>query len=89
VAATPEESPEPALSPEEAHGSPLSPKESPEPALSPEEAHGSPLSQWLQLMLAEIARKRDALEQAHTEQLRREAEAGCASHQQPDRGAGS
>jgi hypothetical protein len=65
------------------------PEDLPEPALSREEAHGSPLSQWLQLMLAEIARKRDALEQAHSEQLRREAEAGSESHQPPDRGTGS
>ncbi len=32
------------------------------------------LSPWLQLMLAEIARKREELEQARAEQLRRAAE---------------
>jgi hypothetical protein len=34
-----------------------------------------PLSKWLELMLAEIARKREDLEQARAEQLRRAAEA--------------
>lgn len=32
------------------------------------------LSEWLQLMLAEIARKRDDVEQARTEEARRAAE---------------
>ncbi len=40
-----------------------------------EESRGSPLSPWLQLMLAEIARKREDLEQARAEQLRRAGEA--------------
>ncbi len=38
-------------------------------------SHGSPLSPWLKLMLEEIARKREELEQARTEQLRRGREA--------------
>jgi hypothetical protein len=33
----------------------------------------APLSQWLQLMLAEIARKREELERAHDEAARRAA----------------
>ena len=39
--------------------------------------HGSPvvpLSQWLQLMLAEIARKREELERANAESARRASE---------------
>jgi hypothetical protein len=59
------------------------PEESPERPLSQQESPEQPLSHWLQLMLGEMARKRDALEQAHAEELRREAEAGS------DRGAGS
>jgi hypothetical protein len=39
-------------------------------------------------MLAEIARKRDDLEQAHAEQLRRAAEAGQTSSNQCDRSGG-
>jgi hypothetical protein len=65
------------------------PEESPERALSQQESPERALSQWLQLMLGEMARKRDALEQAHAEELRREAEAGSTSHHQSDRGAGS
>jgi hypothetical protein len=39
----------------------------------------APLSQWLQLMLAEIAHKREELERAHAEAARRQAETdGCA-----------
>jgi len=34
-----------------------------------------PLSKWLELMLAEIARKREDLEQGRAEQLRRATEA--------------
>jgi hypothetical protein len=56
-------------------------------AAPPEVSPVSPLSQWLQLMLGEIARKRDALEQARAEQLRRETERGAASPHRPDRGA--
>jgi len=35
------------------------------------------LSEWLQLMLAEIARKREALESARTEVAQRELECGA------------
>jgi hypothetical protein len=38
-----------------------------------------PLSAWLQLMLAEIAAKRDALERARAEEARRRVESGAAS----------
>jgi septal ring factor EnvC (AmiA/AmiB activator) len=41
-----------------------------------------PLSKWLQLMLAEIARKREALEQARAEQLWRAAEAETTKRQE-------
>jgi hypothetical protein len=44
---------------------PLSPGEQPQVA---------PLSQWLQLMLAEIVRKREELECTRSEQARRELE---------------
>jgi hypothetical protein len=40
------------------------------------------LSEWLQIMLAEIARKRDDLERARDEERAREAETAPA--QQPD-----
>ena len=40
---------------------------------------GSPLSQWLQLMLAEIARKRDEQERARTEAARRASESDPAA----------
>jgi hypothetical protein len=53
---------------------PLSQEEpSPVVPLSQEESPVAPLSQWLQLMLAEIARKRDDLELAHAEAARRAA----------------
>jgi len=61
------------------HSSPLSPGEE-----SPER----PLSQWLKLMLAEIARKRDDLEQARVEQLLRATEAGRTSSNQSDPSSG-
>jgi hypothetical protein len=53
---------------------PLSQQE-PSPAVPPsqEESPVAPLSQWLQLMLAEIARKREDLERAHAEAARRAA----------------
>ena len=38
-----------------------------------------PLSQWLQLMLAEIARKREDLERAREEAARRESEARASA----------
>ena len=42
-------------------------------SLSPQESPVAPLSQWLQLMLGEIARKREELEHAHAEAARRAA----------------
>jgi len=39
-------------------------------------------------MLAEIIRKREEREQAHAEQLRREAEEGVRAHNPSDRGVG-
>jgi len=39
----------------------------------------APLSQWLQLMLAEIARKREDLERAGEEAARRESEARASA----------
>ena len=39
----------------------------------------APLSQWLQLMLAEIARKREDLERAREEAARRESEARASA----------
>jgi hypothetical protein len=39
-----------------------------------EPPHPSPLSPWLRLMLAEIARKREDLEQARAEEQRRATE---------------
>ena len=46
----------------------------------PSEPAPRPLSEWLQLMLAEIAAKREALEHARAEEARRrnEAAARCA-----------
>jgi hypothetical protein len=41
------------------------------------------LSEWLQLMLAEIARKQEDLEQAQAEESRREAEEPQASTTSP------
>jgi hypothetical protein len=47
--------------------------------LSQKTAPVAPLSQWLQLMLAEIARKREELERADAEAARRSAESSfCA-----------
>ena len=43
------------------------------------EPHDSTLSPWLQLMLEEIARKREELEQARAELLRRAAETETTS----------
>ncbi|HTT01571.1 MAG TPA: hypothetical protein VMG11_05720 [Steroidobacteraceae bacterium] len=39
---------------------------------------GAPLSEWLELMLAEVARKREELERARAEQRTREHEAAAA-----------
>ena len=40
----------------------------------PSESAPRPLSEWLQLMLAEISAKREALEHARAEEARRHAE---------------
>lgn len=49
------------------------------PALSGSESHAPRLSFWLELMLAEIAAKRDALERARAEEALRSAErTACA-----------
>jgi len=53
-----------------------------------EESPEPPLSPWLRLMLAEIIRKREEREQAHAEQLRREAEEGTGACNRSDPGAG-
>ena len=45
-----------------------------------------PLSQWLQLMLAEIARKQEELERANAEAVRRAAESDRAAGAQADGG---
>ena len=53
-----------------------------------EESHEPPWSPWLRLMVAEIIRKREEREQAHAEQLRREAEQGAVAHDPSDLGGG-
>ena len=58
---------------------PLSGKESPAPPLSGSESPAPPLSFWLQLMLAEISAKREALEGARAEEARRQSERSAAS----------
>ena len=52
----------------------LSGEESPAPALSGSESPAPALSQWLQLMLAEIAARREALERARAEEALRRTE---------------
>ena len=54
-------------------------QESPAPALSGQESPAPALSQWLQLMLAEIAARREALERARAEEARRRAERAAES----------
>jgi hypothetical protein len=54
-------------------------KESPAPALSGQESPAPTLSFWLQLMLAEIAARREALESARAEEARRRAERAAES----------
>ena len=50
-----------------------------------ETPHGAPLSQWLQLMLAEIARKREEQERARDEAARRASESDPpAPRDEPD-----
>jgi len=62
--------------------------ESPAAPLSQQDtAHVAALSQWLQLMLAEIARKREDLERARAEAARRELEG--AAHKAAGRDAGA
>jgi len=41
------------------------------------------LSEWLQLMLAEIARKREDLERARAEEIQRAAESPCPTEAPP------
>jgi len=41
------------------------------------------LSEWLQLMLAEIARKREDLERARAEEAQRLREEGARPHSEP------
>jgi hypothetical protein len=64
---------------ETAHVSALSPGEKPPVAPLSQEvtAQSHALSPWLQLMLAEIARKREDLASAHAEAARRQLEAGA------------
>jgi hypothetical protein len=53
-------------------------EQSPAVIMSQEEkSPAPPLSHWLQLMLAEIARKREELESARAEAARRDAERGA------------
>jgi hypothetical protein len=52
--------------------------ESPAPALSKQESPAPPLSFWLQLMLAEIAAKREAQQRASAEEALRAAEGAAA-----------
>jgi len=55
--------------------------ESPPPALSESDSQAHALSQWLELMLAEIAAKRAALENARAEDARRRSERATAAPQ--------
>jgi hypothetical protein len=41
------------------------------------------LSEWLQIMLGEIARKREDLERAREEEAKREIETSAPAHQPP------
>jgi hypothetical protein len=52
--------------------------ESPAPPLSGQESPAPPLSFWLQLMLAEIAAKREAQQRASAEEALRAAERAAA-----------
>jgi hypothetical protein len=53
--------------------------EPPARAAPEKESPARPLSQWLQLMLAEIAARREALERARAEEARRRAERAAQS----------
>jgi hypothetical protein len=57
----------------------LSGQEPPALALSETESPAPALSQWLQLMLAEIAARREALERARAEEAQRRAERAAES----------
>lgn len=64
----------------------LSEEESPARPQSGSESQAPAISQWLQLMLAEIAAKREAHERARAEDALRSAEHGARSAE-PRRGA--
>jgi hypothetical protein len=53
--------------------------DAPAPALSGQESPAPALSFWLQLMLAEIAARREALERARAEEAQRRAERAAES----------
>ena len=55
-------------------------KDAPAPALSRKESPAPALSQWLQLMLAEIAAKREAQQRARAEEAQRTAERAAGPH---------
>jgi hypothetical protein len=63
---------------EESRAPPLSGQESLAPAQSGQGSPAPALSFWLQLMLAEIGAKREALERARAEEARRQIELGAA-----------
>lgn len=67
---------------------PTSEESPPQPLSKGQESHESAWSPWLRLMLAEIIRKREEREQAHTEELRREVEEGARVHNRFDSGSG-
>ncbi|MDE2135865.1 MAG: hypothetical protein KGJ68_00385 [Gammaproteobacteria bacterium] len=54
--------------------------DSPTPPLSRQDAPAPALSQWLELMLAEIAAKREARERARLEEAQRALERDAAPH---------
>ena len=60
--------------------------ESPPPALSESDSQAHALPQWLELMLAEIAAKRAALENARAEDARRRSERATAAPQDSSAG---
>jgi hypothetical protein len=75
---SPEPAPQP-LSGKESPAAPLSGSESQAPALSGSESQAPALTFWLQLMLAEIGAKREALEGARAEEALRQSERSAAS----------
>ena len=64
----------------------LSQKTSPVAAMWEKTSPVAPLSKWLQLMLAEIARKHEELERANAEAVRRAAESDRAAGAHADGG---